>query len=115
MSTDFPLRIGSVAGDSYPGAIPVHMADKTVLAMKVASETGEVRVMHAVPHTLVALGKYNRMDNAVLHTQRFMERANNVDLANAEKFNGLDMLVGLDSRQEIKIVVHNQVYRNFVF
>ena len=41
MNTDFPLRIGSVAGDSYqpvyPGAIPAAMADKTVLAMKVAS------------------------------------------------------------------------------
>ena len=55
LNTDFPLRIGSVAGDSYPGAIPVDSADKTVLAMKVASETGEVRVMHAVPHTLAAV------------------------------------------------------------
>ena len=38
LNKHFPLRIGSVAGDSYPGAIPVHMADKTVLAMKVASD-----------------------------------------------------------------------------
>ena len=37
LNTDFPLRIGSVAGDSYPGVIPMDSADKTVLAMKVAS------------------------------------------------------------------------------
>ena len=38
LNTDFPLRIGSVAGDSYPGATPAAMADKTVLSMKVASD-----------------------------------------------------------------------------
>ena len=62
MNTDFPLRIGSVAGDYYqpvyPGAIPAAMADKTVLSMKVASATGGVGVMHAVPHMLMAV-KYD--------------------------------------------------------
>ena len=59
MHEPFPLRIGDVAGDYYPGVIPAAMADKTVLSMKVASGTGEGRVMHAVPHTLVAVGYYN--------------------------------------------------------
>ena len=62
LNTDFPLRIGSVAGDYYqpvyPGAIPKDSADKTVLSMKVASATGGVGVMHAVPHMLMAV-KYD--------------------------------------------------------
>ena len=55
LNEPFHVRIGTVAGDYYPGAIPAAMADKKVLSMKVASETGEVQVMHSVPHTLVAL------------------------------------------------------------
>ena len=51
----FPLRIGAFAGDSNKEALPVDMANRTVLAMKAASGTGGVRVMHVVPHTLAAV------------------------------------------------------------
>ena len=36
-------RMGDFAGDYYKEALPVEMADKTVWAMKVQSETGGVR------------------------------------------------------------------------
>ena len=35
--------MGDFAGDYYKEALPVEMADKTVWAMKVQSETGGVR------------------------------------------------------------------------
>ena len=75
----FPLRIGDVAGDYYPGVIPAAMADKTVLSMKVASGTGEVRVMHAVPHLLAAVGLYKGDDafkEAIGHAKRSMNHVN---------------------------------------
>ena len=78
MNTDFPLRIGDVAGEYYPGAIAVHMADKTVLAMKVATEMGEVRGMHAVPHTLAGVvycdkDEKSAWDEALKTSKRAME------------------------------------------
>jgi hypothetical protein len=42
--------MGDFAGDYYKEALPVEMADKTVWAMKVASETGGLHVMLSVPH-----------------------------------------------------------------
>ena len=82
LNTDFPLRIGSVAGDSYPGVIPMDSADQTVLAMKVASGTGGVGVKHAVPHTLAAVGYYKGSDDAdalrksIEMSREFLKHAN---------------------------------------
>jgi len=103
LNTDFPLRIGDVAGEYYPGAIAVHMADKTVLAMKVASETGEVRVMHAVPHTLAAVGFYKGDDalrEAIRNSKRFMDHANQ-NVGKHISYLGITVLVELESRQEL--------------
>ena len=108
MNTDFPLRIGDVAGEYYPGAIAVHMADKTVLAMKVASATGEVRVMHAVPHTMVAVGLYKgdfALRDSIGHSKKFMARANEVAQTGEKPANylGINMLVELESLQELDV------------
>ena len=82
LNTDFPLRIGSVAGDSYqpvyPGAIPMDSADKTVLAMKVASGTGGVGVKHSVQHTMAGVvycdkDEKSAWDEALKTSKRAME------------------------------------------
>ena len=125
LNTDFPLRIGSVAGDYYqpvyPGAIPAAMADKTVLEMKVASGTGGVRVMHAVPHTLMALkydqysGKENTWDFVVKTCKRAMQLANEI-VEKPANYSGINMLVELDSLQELDVKDStNKVFRIFNF
>ena len=113
MHTDFPLRIGSVAGDSYqpvyPGAIPAAMADKTVLSMKVASETGGVGAKHSVPHTLMTV-KYdqysgkdeNVWDEVVKTCKRAMQRANEI-VEKSTNYSGINMLVEFESRQELDV------------
>ena len=68
LNQPFPVRIGDVAGDYYPGAIPAAMAEKTVLSMKVATATGEVEVMHGVAQTLVAVGHYTGDPAWIPHT-----------------------------------------------
>ena len=71
-------RIGDFTGDYYKEALPVEMADKTVLAMKVASETGGVVVKHSLPHTLAAVGCYNGEQGlkwAILGSKEYMDRA----------------------------------------
>ena len=78
LNTDFPLRIGSVAGDYHPGATPMDSADKTVLSMKAATEMGEVRGMHAVPHTLAGVvycdkDEKSAWDEALKTSKRAME------------------------------------------
>ena len=116
LNTDFPLRIGSVAGDYYPGAIPVHMADKTVLAMKVASETGGVGVMHAVPHTLAAVvysdkDKRTAWEMAFRVSKRAMEQANET-VEKPPNYSGINMFVELDSLQELDVKGStNKVFR----
>ena len=120
LNTDFPLRIGSVAGDSYPGAIPMDSADKTVLAMKVASATGGVGVKHAVPHTLVAVGVHNgenALKKAIARSKECMDHADHVQQSGEKpvKYNGIDMLVDLDSLQELEVVTSapGKVFQNF--
>ena len=120
LNTDFPLRIGSVAGDSYPGAIPMDSADKTVLAMKVASGTGGVGVKHAVPHTLAAVGYYKGSDDAdalrksIEMSREFLKHANHT-VGKPANYHGINMLVELDSRQEMKVTTatRGQVFQNF--
>ena len=83
----------------------MEMADKTVLAMKVASGTGDLRVMHAVPHTLVAVGFYNGDDalkEAIKNAKRFMERANQT-VGKPASYLGINMLMELESRQELDV------------
>ena len=58
--------------------------------------------MHAVPHTLVALGYYSGVDalkEASRHSKRFMDHANQTP---GKPDSYLNMLVELDSRQEIQ-------------
>ena len=113
----FPLRIGDVAGDYYPGVIPAAMADKTVLSMKVASGTGEVRVMHSVPETLVAVGCFNALKKAIARSKECMDHADHVQQSGEKpvKYNGIDMLVDLDSLQELEVVTSapGKVFQNF--
>ena len=66
------------------------------------SRPGGVQVMHAVPHTLVALGYYSGVDalkEASRHSKRFMDHANQTP---GKPDSYLNMLVELDSRQEIQ-------------
>ena len=97
------------------------MADKTVLAMKVASGTGEARVMHAVPHTLVAVGCFSGeqpLKWAIEKSKDYMDRANDVAQTGEKpaKYNGIHMLVDLDSRQEINVPTgaRGKVFQNFL-
>lgn len=103
LNEPFHVRIGAVAGDYYPGAIPAAMADKKVLSMKVKTATGEVRVMHSVPETLVAVGYYNGVDalkEAIRHAKRFKDHAKQTP---GKPDNYLNMLVELDSLQELDV------------
>ena len=107
LNTDFPLRIGSVAGDSYPGVIPMDSADKTVLAMKVASGTGGVGVKHSVPQLLVAVvysGKDEKTawDEALKTSRRAMQQANEI-VEKPANYSGINMLVEFESRQELDV------------
>ena len=90
------------------------MADKPVLSMKAAPGTGEGRVMHAVPHTLVAVGFYNGDDalkDAIRHAKRFMDHAKQTP---GKPDSYLNMLVELDSLQELKIIdARLKVFQNF--
>ena len=117
LNQPFPVRLGAIAGDYYPGVIPAAMADKTVLAMKVASGTGEVRVMHSVPQTLVAVGVYKGDDalkEAIRNSKRFMDHANQT-VGKPESYLGINMLVELESRQEIQVPTGapGKVFQNF--
>ena len=88
-----------------PFPLPVDMADKTVLAMKVASETGGVGVMHAVPHTLAAVGFYNGDDalrEAIRNSKIFMDHANQT-VGKPASYLGINMLMELESRQELDV------------
>ena len=96
------------------------MADKTVLAMKVASERGGVGVMHAVPHTLAAVGYYKGDDDAyalkksIEMSREFLKHANQT-VGKPANYHGINMLVELDSRQEMKVTTatRGQVFQNF--
>ena len=79
------------------------MADKPVLSMKAAPGTGEVWVMHAVPHTLVAVGFYNGDDalkDAIRHAKRFMDHAKQTP---GKPDSYLNMLVEIVSLQELDV------------
>ena len=121
LNQPFPLRIGAIAGDYYPGLIPAAMADKTVLSMKVKTATGDVRVMHSVPHTLVAVGCFSgeqALKWATEKSKEYMDRANDVAQTGEKPTNyvGINMLVELDSRQEIKVSTgaRGKVFQNFL-
>ena len=124
LNTDFPLRIGSVAGDYYqpvyPGAIPMDSADKTVLAMKVASGTGGVGAKHSVPQLLVAVvysGKDEKTawDEALKTSRRAMQQANET-FEKPANYSGINMLVELDSLQELDVKDSTiKVFRIFDF
>jgi len=108
LNEPFQLRIGDFASDYYPDALPVDMADKTVLSMKVASETGEVCVMHSVPHTLAAVyfgGKEEKIawDESLKTSKRAMQQANET-VEKPFNYSGINMLVELESRQELQFV-----------
>ena len=104
-----------------PGVIPAAMADKTVLSMKAASGTGDVRVMHSVPETLVAVGHYKGDDAlkvAIRNSKEFMQRANEVAQTGEKPANylGINVLVELESRQEMKVIdARGKVFQNVVF
>ena len=82
------------------------MADKPVLSMKAASATGDVRVMHSVPHTMAAVvysGKdENPWDEAVKMSRRAWQQANET-VEKPANYSGINMLVELDSLQELKV------------
>ena len=118
LNQPFSVRIGTVAGDYYPGAIPAAMADKKVLSMKVKTATGEVRVMHSVPHTLVAVGYYKgdeALKEAIKNSKRFSEHANQT-VGKPTSYLGINMLVELESRQELDVKdARGKVFQNVVF
>lgn len=108
LNEPFQLRIGDFASDYYPDALSVDIADKTVLSMKVASGTGEVCVMHAVPHTLAAVGFYkgdNALKKSIQKCKEYMDRANEVAQTGERPANylGINVLVDLDSLQELDV------------
>ena len=95
------------------------MADKTVLSMKAASPTGDVRVMHSVPHTLEAVGLYSYscgLKEATRCSKDFLNHANQT-VGKPANYLGINMLVELDSRQEITVPTgaRGQVFQNFHF
>ena len=108
MNEPFHVRIGAVAGSYYPRKIPAAMADNKVLSMKVKTATGEVKVVHGVPHTLVAVGYYKgdfALRDSIGHAKRFMDHANEVAQTGERPVNylGINMLVELESRQELDV------------
>ena len=116
LNEPFHVRIGAVAGSYYPRKIPAAMADNKVLSLKVKTATGEVRVMHSVPETLVAVGYYKGDDalrEAIRNSKRFMEHANEI-VGKPASYLGINMLVELESRQELKIIdARLKVFQNF--
>jgi hypothetical protein len=54
LNVEFPLRIRDFACDYYKESLSQEIADKTVPAMKVRSETGKIVVKLSVPQLLVA-------------------------------------------------------------
>ena len=117
LNQPFHLCICTVAGDYYPGLIPAAMADKTVLSMKAAPGTGEVRVMHAVPHTLVAVGCFSgeqALNVASLRSKECMDHANQTP---GKPDSRVNMLQELNSRQEIQVPTgsRGKVFQNFLF
>ena len=76
-----------------------------------------MRVMHAVPHTLVAVGFYNgdgALKEAIRNSKRFMDHANQT-VGKPASYLGINMLMELESRQEIQVPTgtRGQVFQNF--
>ena len=64
--------------------------------------------MHAVPHTLAAVGVQkgeNALKNCIAKSKDYMQRANEVAQTGEKpaNYNGMDMLVDLESRQELDV------------
>ena len=122
LNEPFHVRIGAVAGSYYPRKIPAAMADKKLLSMKVKTETGEVEVVHGVPHTLAALvycdkDEKSAWDMGLKMSKKAMEQANKVAQTGEKPANYLNsnMLVELDSLQELCLKdQNNQVFRIFI-
>jgi 3-deoxy-D-manno-octulosonic acid (KDO) 8-phosphate synthase len=63
--------------------------------------------MHAVPHTLAAVGVQkgeHALKNSIQKCKEYMDRANNVAMTGEKpaSFVGINMLVDLDSLQELE-------------
>ena len=72
--------------------------------------------MHAVPHTLKAVGFYNGDDalrEAIRNSKIFMDHANQT-VGKPASYLGINMLKELESRQELKIIdARLKVFQNF--
>ena len=72
--------------------------------------------MHAVPHTLAAVGFYKgdfALRDAIVYAKRLLDHANQT-VGKPTSYLGINMLVDLESRQELKIIdARLKVFQNF--